>query len=321
MATGTTTLLNESRSTIISDAMMILGENEVGETISDADMQFGVRFLNRMIKQWQAQGIHIWTNSYATLYLEVNQPYYVLGNEAQAGAHWAEASYETITVADAIETDTFIIIADTTLLTIGDHIGICDNANNLQWTTVSGLPSSTRVNLTAPLAGDVDQGNYVFSYTTRPASGAPLRILDANMKNGIGSSSNTVLMPGLAFNDYFSLPNKEFKGIPVNWTYQKDINTGSVRVWPNVGDATRRLVLNYTRQIFNFDQLTDTQDVADEWLQAIVYNLAVVLAPAYGANSLLQTLKPMADEMLAMVNEYDQEDISMYVCGPSRNRY
>jgi len=320
MTVGTTTNLDETRLTIISDAMMLLGVNAAGEAIADADMQLGVRWLNRLIKQWQGLGIHVWTNSYATLYFELGVQTYYLGNETQGGVHWAEEPVEQSLTADAAAAATTLNIDSSLLLTVGDHIGIIDNDGDIQWTTVATKPSSTSVTISTPLLVASDSGNYVYSYTERPASGSPLRILQANLKSGLGEQVSSIIMPALSFSDFFQLTSKLSPGTPINWSYQRNINSGDLMVWPTPNVLTNRMVLHYTRPMFDFDTAVTTQDLGQEWITAIIYNLAVLLAPSYGKSNLLQTLTPLASEFLGLADSYDQEDVSLYL-SPTKYRY
>lgn len=321
MATGTTTNLEESRTTIMTDALLLLGVIDSSETIQAADSQLCARFLNRLLKQWQAKGIHVWTNSYATLFLDPSVSAYTLGNETLGAAHWAETTVDTDLTADAAAAATTLTVTSTTGMTVGDHIGIVDDDNDIHWTTIATIPTSTTLTITSGLTAASADGNYVFTYTTRPVSGAPLRILEANRMENIGEQESQVMLPLLSFSDYFMLSNKKSEGTPVNAQYEKETTQGVFTLWPTPDNANTRIRMRYTRPIFNFDSNTDVGDISPEWEQALVYNLAVVLAPAYGALSLLPALKPMADEMLSDANDYDQEPLSLYVCGPTKERW
>ena len=64
MTSGTINF-NEPRNEIISDALSMIRAYGVGETPSLSDIELGARTLNRMIKAWQADGIHLWKKSVA----------------------------------------------------------------------------------------------------------------------------------------------------------------------------------------------------------------------------------------------------------------
>lgn len=320
MAVGTSTVLNDTRYDIISDALMLLGVNEAGENISDADMQLGVRWLNRMIKQWESKGMFLNTNAYATLFLEYGVSKYILGNEAAGLAHWAEDPVTQTLESDLIVGATSVTVDSTALMTVGDHVGIVDDSSDIQWTTVSSITNATTFVLTVPLLVASASGNLVYSYTTRPSSGAPLKILGANILTQSGEQTSSILLPILSFLDFFQLTNKKQIGQPTNMVYDKKIDTGTVNIWLTPNTASARIELHYERPMFDFTLATSTQDLPPQYLSAIIYGLAVLLAPSYGRSEILTTLLPIAEQMLDEVEQFDQENISLYM-SPTQYRY
>jgi hypothetical protein len=51
---------NQTRNEIISDSLQLLGVIGSGETATANDITLCSNFLNKMVKAWQAQGIHLW---------------------------------------------------------------------------------------------------------------------------------------------------------------------------------------------------------------------------------------------------------------------
>lgn len=320
MAIGTTTVLNDQRYDIIADSLMLLGINEAGENIADADMQLGVRWLNRLVKQWETQGIFLNTNEYAVLYMQAGISDYTLGNETLGAAHWAADPIEQALEINAAVGATTLTIDSSVLLTIGDHIGIVGNDGTLQWTTVASKPTISTVTINDALLVASDIGNLVFSYTARPSSGAPLRLIEANILNYVGEQTSSILCPILSFEDMFQLTNRKQLGTLVNISYDKKIDTGIISTWLTPNNCATRLRLHYQRPIFDFTDTTSTQDLPPQYLSALIYNLAVMLAPSYGKSALLQALIPMAQSYLTQVETFDQENVSIYF-SPTQYRY
>lgn len=320
MAVGITTDLNESRYTIISDSLMLLGVNEAGENIADADMQLGVRWLNRLVKQWESKGVFLNTNTYATLFLEPGLNEYIIGNEANSQAYWAETPATMALTTNAVVATTTLVVDSTLLLQVGYYLGVVNNDNILQWTEITSITDLTTLHVLDPLLIAANSGNLVYAFSSAPTFGAPLKVLDANIVSGSGTTTSEILMPILAFEDYFQLTNKLSPGNPVNLSYNKKIDTGVIRVWPTPNSAAQRIRLHIQRPIFNFDMTTDTQDLPAQYLSALVYGLSVLLAPSYGKSSLLQTLAPVYQTLLDEVTSFDQEDISCYLT-PSTYRF
>jgi hypothetical protein len=73
------------------------------------------------------------------------------------------------------------------------------------------------------------------------------------------------------------------------------------------------VVFTYDRQIEIFENTLDKQDFPNEWSEAIVYQLAVRLAPRYGKIDKLTILKPIADELLKKMESFDDEWGSIYL--------
>ena len=73
MATSGTTTFTSTQNDIISDALSeinVIGEDEVP---SNYDLKLSTRILNRMVKAWELQGIHLWTKTTALVFLQKNQ--------------------------------------------------------------------------------------------------------------------------------------------------------------------------------------------------------------------------------------------------------
>lgn len=74
-------------------------------------------------------------------------------------------------------------------------------------------------------------------------------------------------------------------GVPIQLTYQPKMNLGVIKVWPTPDSYAQTYVtisLTYLRPLEYFSSSTDTADFPEEWVSAIIYNLAVRMAPEYG---------------------------------------
>jgi hypothetical protein len=77
---------------------------------------------------------------------------------------------------------------------------------------------------------------------------------------------------------YYDLPNKTSTGIPNAWFYDKQRATGTLYIWqPPAAVTTETLRVTYERPIDTDEDI----DVPPEWENAVVWNLAEALAPAY----------------------------------------
>ncbi len=317
MTIGTTSTLTNTAIEIITDALTLLGIMGPDDSLSNNDFTVCMRFLNRLIKYWEASGAHTWTDAYATVWLQPNQRQYSLGF-ATTNDNWAEVYVETTSSASASLGATALTILTTTGMTVGDHIGIVVDTGSVFWTTIATIPTSTTLTLTVGLPSQASSGAYVYSYTIRPSR--PLRILDISRRQGQGPATQELWMIGTSFYDYQLLTNKYMNNTPLQFTYAADDESGTLTLWPVPLDTTQRLSIHYQRPMFDFDVGTDTADITEEWLQCLVYTLATHIAPAYGRMDMVQTLGAQANAMFEMLDTYDQEDISIYMT-PTNIRY
>src|SRR5215472_11234328 len=91
MGTSGTYSFNYNRDQIIASAARKLGAIAAGEALSSGANNDFADQLNIMVKNWDASGIHIWTEEEATLFLQPNQIAYTLGGSTTDNAAWVPA--------------------------------------------------------------------------------------------------------------------------------------------------------------------------------------------------------------------------------------
>ena len=118
----------------------------------------------------------------------------------------------------------------------------------------------------------------------------------------------------VAREDFNILPTSS-NGSPIKINYQSFVNYGTISLWPTPASTnTATVTLVYQRPYQYFTTSTETMDFPEEWYTAIIYHLAVRLAPEWGVplpdrQMLMQEAK-MYTEDAAMVG---QEDGSFFV--------
>lgn len=321
MATTTTSTFNLTATQIISRAMMLIGTYSPNDTLSTQDFNVGLDFLNMFAKHLETEGIHVWCDTRATIWLQPGQASYNLGSTTTD--HWAETFVETyLTNALAIGA-TAVTVPSTTGMTTGDKIGIVQDGNNtVFWTTLT-VNSATTLTLGAAVTSTSSANSLVYTYTSLP--NRPLQISSAIRRTGLASlnTQSDVIMPTVSFYDYQQLTNKSELGTPLQWrftTRNTSVNNNQITFWLTPNNPNQRVHIEYTRPIFDFSAAGDSPDVPQEWLLALTYNLAVLLAPIYGKSDHLATLAPMADRFLVEANTYDDEKTSLFF-SPTKYRY
>lgn len=117
--------------------------------------------------------------------------------------------------------------------------------------------------------------------------------------------------------DFNRLPvGSENPATPVHYTYQPKIQDGTLTIWPqpDTGSITNySLVVVYQKEFDGFFTSTETPDFPSYWIQPIIYQLAVVLAPEYGLPLQdRQQLMKEAQMYKDMASGYSDEDGSLY---------
>lgn len=97
-------------------------------------------------------------------------------------------------------------------------------------------------------------------------------------------SSNSSNVPMNIYTDYnFNLlPMITSSGTPVNLYYQPLNGYGYINLWPKPSDNTTTITIRYQRPFEDMNSATDDLDFPSYWTEAIIYGLAVRLAPEYG---------------------------------------
>lgn len=80
MTTSGSTDFSSTAVQIITDALNLLGVLAEEQPLPSYDLERGLRFLTRMLKQWEAQGIGGWVFTEGTLTLVASTPSYVFGS-------------------------------------------------------------------------------------------------------------------------------------------------------------------------------------------------------------------------------------------------
>lgn len=120
-----------------------------------------------------------------------------------------------------------------------------------------------------------------------------------------------------SYYDFNRLPNDAI-GVPVHYYAQKTINGYTVSIWPLVADAgsvsTYTIKVVYQKEFDGFFSASDTPDFPQYWTQALIWLLAMALAPETGlALQDRQTLGAETKELVKMANDYGDEDGSLFI--------
>lgn len=305
MAVSGTATFNLTRDEIITLAFQHLNIYTSNEAISPADKQYAASMLNMMVKTWQAQNIHLWKETEATLFLNLNQRSYSLST---SGDNATMTYVSTTLTLDTLSGATTITVDSTAGMTVGDYVGITVSSGDLEWTTISTIPDSTSFTIPAPgLSDSAVEGAAVYAYTDKIER--PLYVFSSRRNS---SADQDTPMWKLARQEYFDLPNKTNTGIPTSFYYDPQLNQGKIYIWPEPISTSDKVKFTFARPIFDFNTALNTPDFPAEWLLPITMQLAVLISPRYGKRNQIDRMKADADALLESIMQFDNEDASIY---------
>lgn len=309
MATSGSIDFAQTRNDIIKDAYILLGVYGEQESISGGDNELAARTLNAMIKAWQGRGINLFSQTEATVFLEKGKFKYSLNSATATGDEAANESevVETTTTAAASAGASTIDVTTATGMAASDIIGIVLDDGTMDWDTIQSI-SSLEITLTGTLTSAAASGNRVYNYTNQLAK--PMDITDIRLRND-GDTDRTI--ERVSREEYFSMSDKDSQGKPTMFYYDRQHTTGELYVWPTPDSVNDRLKITYTRTLEDFDAASDNPDLPQEWIEAMKYQLAVRLAPAFGKDQKLASLGPLASSMLETMLEWDNEHADLSV--------
>jgi hypothetical protein len=230
------TSFNQTGQQIISDALQLLGVVGGGTTTSSNDETFCLNILNKMIKAWQAQGIHLFTESEVT------------------------------------------------------------------------IPLTTGVGIMAFSSTGIEQSTYPESIVM----GNPLDIQSLRYFTYQGAE---VRMRKFGRAQFMEIPNKLDQANSTCFYFSPQDTYALLYIWPIPNNSVDTLTASYTRIINDFTTDTNTPDFPVAWLDALTYNLAVKVAPAFGIalSKVNPDLTQMAQSSLAEMRTWDSENGSIFI--------
>lgn len=299
--------LADTRNDIIEGALQLIGVKAAEEPIQAADSDLAAKFLNRMVKRLQSTGAHLWTRNEATLFISTAVLKYQIGGTADA----TEEFNQTTTNVAAVALDKKIFLTNTSGVLGGDQLGVRLDDGTIDFSTVNQV-ATTFVVVETGLVSAAASGNVTYFYTTR--IGKALRIPDARRKQ----SGQEIQMIQMGRVDYLDLPNKDNQGTPVQFYYDPKTNTGDLFLWPAPASTETLINFTYYKPLDIFDTSDDEADFPDEWVEALIYNLAVRCAPAF-SQPVPPEVRDIAISSAMDALDWDQGDSSMYLA-PSETR-
>ena len=142
----------------------------------------------------------------------------------------------------------------------------------------------------------------------------PLKVIQAWNRDPV--SKVDIPMRIITKQEYSILGNKTTSGKPIQLYYEPQRDQGVVSLFPTPASAdvsSSVVYITYQRPFEDFNASSDTPDFPQEWYEAVVYGLAVRLAPEYGVPlDQRQLLIREAMEIKNSALSYGTEEGSLY---------
>lgn len=286
---------------IIAAALRKCGAIDPNQSAITIDQTTGLVALNAMLKAWALDGITLWLAREAVLHLEYNEDLYLIG--ATGGDNFCAASdavKTTLSVAAAASATALTVVSNSGMAA-SDKIGVELDDGTLHWDVQNGaLGGTTGLTLTTGLASAASAGNYVFAYTTKleqPTEITEVRLRDEN-------DSDTPLRMASSMEEFMSrIDGKTDLGDATDCCFVPQLTSGLLYVYPTADLVYKRLFMTCRRVIEDLDAVGNDADFPPQITEAVIYNLAVRLAPEYGREP-SQTVMLLANEGYNLIRRF-----------------
>lgn len=291
----------QNRDQMISDAFVEAGVLRPDETPESEENVYASNTLNRMLKAWQGDGLHVFIHRRATLFLEKDKTKYLLG---PTGDNCTESFTETAIKTAASSGATSIDVDATSGMSASDNIGIEIDDGTMHWTTISSVTDSDTVVIATALDGDAAVDNVVYYYTNKIQR--PLRAVHAFYRTH--SNNTDTRMYQISRDEYLDLSNKDTQSRPTEYWFDAQLNDAELNLFGEPTDTTDTVRLMLQFPFDDMDAAADGFSFPQEWLEAIHLNLAYRLARSYRPrDKKTLELKASAFEAKEHVMGFDEE--------------
>ena len=182
-----------------------------------------------------------------------------------------------------------------------------------------GMPLWALRTTAIPLTAGVNTYNIGITKTVNIDK--PLKVIQAWIRDT--TSNVDTPMRILTKQEYSILGNKTTPGKPIQIYYEPLSDYGVLHVFPtpaSIDASNNQIYITYQRPYEDFNIATDTPDFPQEWYDAVVYGLAVRLAPEYGLPiDQRRVLSQEAMDIKLIAMSFGTEEGSLYLQAENRS--
>lgn len=318
MAVSGSTNFSQNVSSLIRDSLILLGVATPSSTIGSSTDEVCRRALNRMVKAWNLQGAHLWAQREGALVLEEGVAKYTFADSSLSGASVGlvndDVLVQSTISADEASGQTVLSITDTTDMAATNKVIIEQDDGTRHETTIVSVDSATQITITAALTDEASTDNFVYAYpvaATQANQFYPRQIFNVRLKDSAGYERELF---NLSRSDYYMISNKTTAGTPSQYYIDDQLTNKTISFYP-VPDSIRNSVrFTYAKSLDDLDALTDDVEFSSEWYDAIIYNLAVNIAPMFGKDDrVVRLIMPLARQFLIEARFLDDEKVNVQI--------
>ena len=307
MALSASTNFTANRDEIVTSSLRIVNAVAAGETPSADEASDANQALNMMLKSWEADGLHLAARRRVSVLLEKNKSLYTLSTSGDYATYSENLNATTVKV-NAAALATSIDVTTTTGMTAGDFVAFVMNDGNLHKTTIATVVDGDTITIVTGLSAASALGRRVWWFTNKCAR--PQRVLQAFTRS---SADLDTLVTLVSQQEYWALSKKSNDGRVNQVYYDPQILAGHLYVWPETDTVTNKLELIVQKPFDDLDASTNNIELPTEWLNAIKFNLALMLSYEYGlSGSMHDRIERRAMMEKSMLLSYDQENTSIF---------
>lgn len=211
-------------------------------------------------------------------------------------------------LTDSTVSDSTVEVADTTLFSVDDQIAVLLDTNVTEERTISSIDQGlNELTVSAAFTGTASTGQACVNLTTRRNAFLPVKRITNDSVRRRESTDYEIPIVFQSRKDYFDLPNKNQSGSVIQAYYDRQQPQGVMYLWNRPAAARSIINFTYERPIMVLTDPTHTFDLPEEWLGAIIYNLAKRMIPKVGCSEARKTdIKDGATEYLDNALGFDQ---------------
>lgn len=321
MATSGTFNFSVTAAQIIADAYEDLGVVSPGGTVPAALSTKALRKLNLIAKQWQgtadmSSGIKIWSRKRVTLFMAKGQHQYLIGPATTDARATTQYGRTTISATEAIgqtilsitsNTDTTTYPGTTVTMTASDNIGIQLDDGTIQWTTISGTPSTTAT-VAVALTAQASAGNYVWWFTSRAQR---FQNTDVVVLRDQNNSDNELFQFKNASDYERGVASKYADGSPTSVLIEPLLTNTRVTLDSQPTDVRKTIVLTVLYPSENYDSTTDDIAFPQEYYLPLKWELQFQLHSGFGL-PWTAAMDKAYTQSLGMAKQLNPENSTLY---------